>query len=194
VTLNLILPVVMSAAILLTLFLAKDEAGHVMKVAERIPVTTEKVALFVNFAGVLFWFLINLGVIMIMSTGKKGYDNKTPRDTKKKMSEKSMAFRLTCAHNNQLEANVCFGVMTMLGLTLGLEATLFAKLAVIYAVSRVAFVVAYALDADLLRTFVFLLGFISTVLIGAMSLFPEMTEIVNTFDIKQLMAMIQQQR
>mmetsp|Transcript_74059 Transcript_74059/g.123691 ORF Transcript_74059/g.123691 Transcript_74059/m.123691 type:complete len:202 (+) Transcript_74059:40-645(+) len=142
-----------------------------------LPVPVEKVPYVVAAAFPPLIFITGIVPAMILAAvSPDGYDNKSPRKTKapEYLAERyPVTFWLQCAHNNTIECATMAAPAFWVASTLGLNSLLFAKLSSLLAIARLAYIPAYGLGVDALRTTFFALGFFVITLIGFAPIFPD---------------------
>jgi len=137
-------------------------------------VPAAKVPALVGVSISLLAFFVQFPVIMGLAA-TKGYDNSMPRVFKASdsLKEYPVMFRLQSAHNNTLEFLAMMAPCFWSASTIGLDQLLFAKLSSLILLCRVIYAVAYALDSNLIRTTIFMVGFNAMACIGLAPIFPD---------------------
>mmetsp|Transcript_23446 Transcript_23446/g.77858 ORF Transcript_23446/g.77858 Transcript_23446/m.77858 type:complete len:201 (-) Transcript_23446:258-860(-) len=144
-------------------------------VLDALPVPVPKVPALVAF--LLVALAAGSGLVAIVAINLLGghYDNHTPRVLKgPALSEELPAvYRLQCAHNNSIECLAYVTPAFWMASAHELPPPLCAKLSLFLLAARVAYIAAYVVNEDFLRTAFFVCGIASIVELCVGSLFPE---------------------
>jgi uncharacterized MAPEG superfamily protein len=126
---------------------------------------------------VFFHWIMNAVAFMVLSTTEEGLDNGNGRLVKRE----GVLGRLRSASLNGFEANGYAACMILVGSKLPacgkyvtdpcISSDLFARLTLLFALTRCVYYPLFALDLDLIRSTVWLTGFCSLVAIGAAPFF-----------------------
>lgn len=95
--------------------------------------------------------------------GKKGYDNRHPRAQQAALT--GWGARAMAAHANHFEAFPVFAAGVLVAQVTGSSGALIDTLAVLFIIARIGYTVLYIKDVHLLRSLVWGVGFISSVLL-----------------------------
>ena len=125
----------------------------------------------------MFHWVMNAVVFMLASATKEGLDNGNSRLVKRE----GVLGRLRSASLNGFEANGYAACMVLVGSKLPacggnvtdpcISSDLFARLTLLFALTRCVYYPLYAMDLDLIRSTVWLTGFCSLIAIGAAPFF-----------------------
>lgn len=166
-------PLIACAAALMRWYLASPVSEALVNA---MPVPLAHKPLVVAACMPVLIFVSGLMPIMgLAAMAPTGYDNQHPRKFKDATSIAEtypMMFRLQSAHMNTIECTVMLMPAFWVAQTVGLEPDLFAKLAALLLAVRVLYVLAYALNADALRTVLFVIGQFCILSCGFAPLFP----------------------
>jgi uncharacterized MAPEG superfamily protein len=146
----MITPMIIAAPVLNVLFIKSSISSALLAA---LPTTVEKIPYLMLLAMVLLAFAANLPVIFyIASVAKDGYDNNTPRKTQADFLNKHpLMLRLKSAHLNTQENLPLLAVSIFVATSLNLDKLIIAKMTLFYMLNRAVFVVAYALNIDVIR-------------------------------------------
>ena len=97
-----------------------------------------------------------------------GYNNARPRESMAELE--GYRARAYAAHANGFEAFPFFAAVILMAAQTGADALLVNRLAVVFIVARVLYVVAYIADRPLLRSIVWAIGFFACFGIGAFAI------------------------
>ena len=141
------------------------------------PAPVDKLPYLCCLGMVLLSFLSNVPVVLyIAAFSNAGYDNSHPRKSQAMfLNEKHhpIAFRLKSAHLNTSENIPVLATCVFIATALKLETVLLAKLSLFYMLCRIAYVLAYLLNLDMVRTLLFIVSLTSCVLMASIPIFPE---------------------
>jgi uncharacterized MAPEG superfamily protein len=167
-----ITPMLLVSPVVISAFLKSSLSAELV---QAVPVPEEKVPFLMLLAMVLLGFASNTIVVFYIAAFRKGgYDNNTPRTSQPDfLANNGFAARMKAAHANTYENLPIFAVAVYTAISLSLDKLILAKMCVFYILNRVAFIFCYGLNIDILRTFVYLVSFFTTVFMMAMSIFPE---------------------
>jgi len=166
-----IAPMLIGAPICISLFCKHPISDQLLK---QVPVAVDKVPYLMMLGMVFMQFVCNIVCVMYIAAFRQGgYDNNTPREAQPKFLENhKFAARMKAAHFNTLEQIPIFATACFTAILLKLDPVLTAKLALLHNLSRVVYIVTYGLNIDIVRTFVFVVGFFSCIFMSAMAIFP----------------------
>lgn len=172
--LNLVFPpIIAGVGYILKLFVTSPIVESTLK---SLPFAVDKIPFIVAAAFPPLIFISGIVPAMglaALETG--GYDNQHPRMMRSAtgaIQKYPTLFRMQSAHQNTIE---CAAMMTpafWVASTLGLDNLLFAKLASLVLLARVAYFPAYGIGLDALRTCLFALAFFSITAIAFAPIFP----------------------
>ena len=97
-----------------------------------------------------------------------GYDNKHPRDQQSKLT--GFGARALAAHQNSFESLIVFGVALAVVMSTNNVYHVTETLAVMHVVSRVMYCIFYYINQDILRSLVWLVGYVCDVAMIAVCL------------------------
>jgi len=97
-----------------------------------------------------------------------GYDNKHPRDQQSKLT--GFGARALAAHQNSFESLIVFGVALAVVMSTNNVYHVTETLAVMHVVSRVMYCIFYYINQDILRSLVWLVGYVCAVAMIAVCL------------------------
>ena len=150
------------------------------------PVPVERVPYLVIIALVVIALGLALLVIAALSfVVPTGYNNSTPRLMKsaEQLDQYPFLFRLQSAHNNSLEFLAMLLPSFWAASELAMPPRLFAKLSVLALLARLLYVLAYALNEDLLRTWSFFVAISALLDVGFGAVFPESLERYGAYNL-----------
>ncbi|SDU09533.1 MAPEG family protein [Halopseudomonas salegens] len=107
--------------------------------------------------------------VAMARSGNKGYDNRHPRAQQAALT--GWGARAMAAHANHFEAFPVFAAGVLVAQVTGSAGTLVNTLAALFVLARIGYTVLYIKDVHLLRSLVWGVGFISSVLLLLSPLF-----------------------
>ena len=175
VKLNLLLPPVVAVVLwAIPTFCKSPQAGELLAA---LPVSVDFAPYFLLTVLVMFHWVVNAVIFTLASMTKEGLDNGNSRLVKRE----GVLGRLKSASLNGFEANGYAACMVLVGSKLPacgrnvvdpcISPDLFARLTLLFALTRCLYYPLYALDIDYIRSATWLTGFVSLIAIGAAPFF-----------------------
>jgi len=106
-------------------------------------------------------------VALQMAKQQGGYDNVYPRDQQSTL--KGFGKRALAAHNNSIEAFPLFATGVLLALWANADVTTTQNLCVVFICSRIAYLICYWVNINVLRSTVWTVGFVCSVWLMALA-------------------------
>ncbi len=120
------------------------------------------------FIAACFPFVSKMILAVCMSREGNGYDNRHPRTQQQRLT--GFGARALAAHQNSFEALLIFGIAILSAMVTNSVNALVNELAITYIIARLLYHTAYILDFHFFRSFVWFIGFVSSMTILGMSI------------------------
>lgn len=110
------------------------------------------------------WLPFLSKIVVAVAMSKEGrYDNQYPREQQKRLT--GFGARALAAHQNSFEALLIFAVATLTAMTVGNLGLLIQISAIVFIISRICYHITYLLDWPMLRSLIWFVGLVSSMLI-----------------------------